>query len=120
MPIDHAELKVNWKGDKVNRAILLALRGAVTDTTSDCVKTAKTLSPYKTGKLQGSIQARATRIINGSQVEGRWGSYRVIYAKWVELGTKRRAGRYFLTKSRNRHYPLLKHHLKKRLKRSGS
>lgn len=80
-------MSLRWRGDEVQRRVERATRLGIDETTSACVNRSKVLAPVKTATLQGSIQMRpAERDARGWV--GRWGSFDVRYAIFVEIGTR--------------------------------
>lgn len=66
----------------MDRAVPLAINSIL----ADCVRESKKLVPKKTTILQGSIQMR-TAVKDSRGWVGFWGSFQVLYALFVELGT---------------------------------
>jgi len=90
----------------VRAKVFRAAKRGVDVVTSRCVVAAATRPrvPYEFGVLQRSI--RMTPAIQvGSVVVGAWGSFAVLYAIFLELGTVKMPGGYpFLFPSADEHY----------------
>lgn len=88
-------MSLTWNGEAVLRKAISAAKYGIDQTTSLCVVEAKS-NYYEghgliTSTLQGSIQMRPA-IALGVIVVGRWGSFTVLYAEYVEKGTGRMPG----------------------------
>lgn len=97
---------LDWKGDEVRRRAHAAARRGIDATTAACVLGAKSSHPWqnRTGTLEGSLQMRPAVAV-GPAIMGRWGSFDVNYALWLEV---RWAGRYrYLLPQADQQYPLL-------------
>lgn len=108
-------MPVNWKGDQVYRNVMGATRAAVDETTAASVNQAKARVPVDTSTLQGSIRLEPARE-TGTSVKGRWGSFDVLYALWVEIGTRFNRAQPYLRPSADSEYPRLAARIKARLK----
>lgn len=101
-----ARRRFTWRGDQVKQVALGNARRAIDETTAACVHGAKSDHRWqnRTGTLEGSLQMRPATIV-GSRVRGRWGSFDVNYAIYLEL---RWGGRYrYLFPQADLHYPRL-------------
>lgn len=78
---------LEWKGDMVQTKVLGASRKAIDETMADAVKEAKTNAPVKTTAYHGSIRMKPA-VKSGSGYSGFWGSFTILYAIFIELGTK--------------------------------
>lgn len=78
---------LNWKGDDVVKNVRRATRMGIDETLSACVKRAKDDAPVRTATYHGSIQMRPA-VLEGGKMTGYWGSFRVLYAIFIELGTR--------------------------------
>ena len=78
---------LNWKGDSVAGNVQRAARMGIDETLGACVKRAKDDAPVRTTAYHGSIQMRPAVMEKGS-ITGYWGSFRILYAIFIELGTK--------------------------------
>lgn len=107
-------MSLTWKGEAVQQRVLGAARAAVDETMARCVVIAKQLVPVRTATLQGSIEMRPAET-QGDRVVGRWGSFRVRYAVYVEVGTGRMSARPYLRPAADREYPQLAERIRRRL-----
>ena len=78
---------LDWKGGQVQTNVEGASRKAIDETMVDAVKIAKGEAPVKTSAYHGSIQMRPA-VRSGSGFSGFWGSFTILYAIFIELGTK--------------------------------
>lgn len=82
--------KVDWNGDDVMRRMAAAAAVGVNLTMGDCVRGARREHEYvdQTGFLTASTDIREPAHLDGTMVEGTWGSD-ADYALFVEIGTSR-------------------------------
>ena len=108
--------KLDWKGPGVKRSVLEATRMGIDETMTQAVAAAKPKYYHGhglvTGVLQGSIRAEPAQI-RGDKVSGRWGSFDVRYALFVEIGRKGRAGQKQLRTAADQTYPNLEGNIRK-------
>lgn len=97
---------IKWHGKEVQKKVLFAARKAMDSVMSKCVIQAKFDVPVKTATLQGSIRMQPTKEESGDLI-GRWGSYNVLYAVFVELGTSRMSAQPYLRPAADKYYPTL-------------
>jgi hypothetical protein len=99
-----ASVALRWRGRRVAAKVLAATKLAVDQTTSQAVRHAKDDHPWQnqTGTLEGSLQMRPAEP-EGRKIVGRWGSFSVRYAIFLELGHLEDA-RLPLPPSRGRRY----------------
>jgi len=102
--------RMNWYGDKLKAKIERVSKTAMDSVMADCVMEAKGLVHVKTSTLQGSIQMRPTKNVNGTLV-GVWGSFNVKYAVYQELPIFK-GSKPYLRPSANKYYPELKKRIK--------
>ena len=102
---------LDWKGEDLKRKIETAQRQAIDATMAGCIVEAKERVPVRTATLQGSIRMEPARPV-GDMVVGRWGSFEVNYALWVEIGTARMSGTPYLRPAADHQYPLLAGYLR--------
>ena len=105
-----------WKGDQIKDRLLNAARQGIDETMAAGVVEAKNNTPVVTGTLQGSIQFRPARI-EGDRVVGRWGSFDVNYAIYVETGTRGRPGVNMLRRAADQEEPKLLDRIRERYRR---
>lgn len=103
-------MSLKWNGDEVEAKASRAIRWGIDKTMSECVRSAKAqLYPghgYVFGILQGSIQMRPAVALS-TGVAGRWGSFDVEYARFIEEGSGRFPGYGYLGSSTDAEYPKL-------------
>ena len=78
---------LDWKGGQVQTKVLGASRQAIDQTMAACVLEAKSEAPVVTTAYHGSIQMRPAEK-DGNGYTGYWGSFVILYAIFIELGTK--------------------------------
>lgn len=78
--------ELHWNGEKITRNVREAIHWGIDNVMADCVTTAKSLVRVKTSILQGSIQMRPAEDF-GERITGYWGSFAVVYAIFIEMGT---------------------------------
>lgn len=78
--------KTEWFGDEIFTRAEKSAQAGVDSIMADCVKDAKAKVPKDTTALQGSIQLRPAVKV-GRAIVGLWGSFTIVYAAAVELGT---------------------------------
>ncbi len=98
--------RVEWNGPEIDRKYKEAARIGIDMTTASCVAPAKTNTPVVTGTAQGSIQFRPARI-RRDRVSGLWGSFRVNYFIFLEIGARGRTGHLMLRRAADMMYPSL-------------
>jgi len=103
---------LKWDSKPVIDKTLLATRQGMDSVMSKCVGMAKGTVPVVTATLQGSIRMEPTKEQGGEMV-GRWGSYNVLYAIFVELGTSKMSAQPYLRPSADRLYPTLPGEIKR-------
>ena len=109
--------RLDWKGDQIKKRLLNAARQGIDETMADCVVEAMKNTPVDTTTLQGSEEFEKA-VIRGDVVSGRWGSYDVEYAFYVEVGARGRPGENMLRDAADKEYPKLKKRIAERFKRS--
>jgi len=99
---------MEWKGDLVERKTREACAWGIDSVMADCVTTAMGEHPWKnrTTVLQGSHKMQPAKD-QGTAIVGIWGSWAVVYARWLEEGTRRMRPYSWLVPAANRHYPSL-------------
>ncbi len=95
-----------WRGPQVRAKAVAAAAEGIDAVMALCVREAKARVPVRTGTLQGSIELRPARLI-GEAVVGFWGSFIVLYALFVEMGTGRMHARPYLRPAADANYPQL-------------
>jgi hypothetical protein len=105
--------KFNWYGDKVKAKVERETRAAMDSILADCVNEAKGLVHVKTSTLQGGIQMRPTKNIDGV-LTGLWGVWDVRYAVYQELPIFK-GSKPYLRPSADKHYPKLAAEIKRRM-----
>lgn len=105
--------RLEWKGKQVMDKLTAATAKGVDQTTAACVVEAKTNHEFvnRTSTLEGSIQMRPATI-ELTKVIGRWGSFSVHYAIFIEAGTSRHAPMPFLRPAADVEYPRLAERIK--------
>lgn len=101
-------MSVTWRGQRVRVQIEDATTGAIDEVLDRCVNDAKAGHPFqnRTGKAEASIQAKpATQ--SATKISGRWGSYRVRYFFYLEMGTSKMPEFPTLRPSADKNYPEL-------------
>lgn len=104
---------LSWRGAEVLARAKAAVRIGIDETTSACVNHAKSNHPWRneTGTLEGSLQMRPA-IDEGGRIVGRWGSFTVDYAIYLEVGTRFMPAFPYLRPAADAEYP----HLAARIK----
>lgn len=94
--------RLNWRGKEVVAKVKTAAARGIDQTTALCVNGAKSEHQWvnRTGTLEGSTQMRPA-VIKGASVIGRWGSFSVNYAIFLETDPRF----IFLRPQADRHYP---------------
>jgi len=77
---------LEWRGDEVKARVERASRLGIDETTAACVRLAKGNAPRRTSAYHGSIQMRPAAP-RGKAVIGVWGSFSILYAIFLEIGT---------------------------------
>lgn len=106
--------RIDDKTDQLRRKVRDAAVAGVDETLAKCVREAKDITPVVTGILQGSLRFEPAKR-QGDKVRGRWGSFDVNYALWVEIGSQGRAGVYMLTRTADAVYPELTGNIKRHM-----
>lgn len=78
----------NWRGEEITNKVLNKTALAMDSVTIDCVVHAKANVRVRTAVLQGSIQIRRARLEKRGILVALWGSFAVLYAIYVEKGTR--------------------------------
>ena len=107
--------RVDWKGDKVFIDTMTAARFGIDETLAASVNQAKSRVPVRTATLQGSIRLEPAKRTH-ARIKGRWGSFDVLYALWVEIGTRFNRAQPYLRPSADSEYPKLVDRINARLK----
>ena len=97
---------IKWNDEKIKKKTLDATRLAMDRVMAKCVQESKIMVPVRTATLQGSIRMNPTKVESGDLV-GRWGSYNVKYAVFIELGTIHMDAQPYLRPSADKNYPSL-------------
>ena len=100
-------VRFNWRGPIIAARIVDASRKGVDKTMAQCIAPAKERTPVRTGTAQGSIQIQRFAQVRGNRTSGTWGSQKVNYFIWLELGARGRAGHHMLMRSADENYPSL-------------
>ena len=108
--------RLTWKGDQIKKRWLEAARQGIDETMAAGVVEAKRNTPRVTGALQGSIKTERARI-EGDKAIGRWGSFDINYAIYVETGTRGRPGVNMLRRAADQEEPKLLDRIRERYRR---
>jgi hypothetical protein len=102
-----------WRGPAIAAKAAAAARYGIDKTTSESVVYAKQNHEWQnvTGTLEGSLQMRGA-VPEGARMVGRWGSFSVLYALWLEIGTVNMPARPYLRPSADVNYPSLRRHIR--------
>lgn len=100
--------RVEWKGREVVENVSRAAVKGIDKTLADCTREAKRNHEFtnRTTILEGSIRAEAAHQ-EGRRIVGRWGSFNVEYALYVEVGTATSAPYPYLRPAADLNYPNL-------------
>jgi len=79
---------LNWRGEEVKNKVYKNVGWAMDSVLVDCVTHAKANVRKRTAVLQGGIQMRRTRLEKKNVLVGLWGVWAVLYAIYVEKGTR--------------------------------
>lgn len=104
-----------WRGREIAAKTAAAARTGIDKTTSEAVLHAKQNHEWQnvTGTLEGSIQMRGAEPEGPTgKMAGRWGSFTVNYALWLEIGTSRMPAMPYLQPAADAHYPSLRRHVR--------
>lgn len=104
--------RVKWTGPVVVARTLEATRKGVDKTMAQCIAPAKRLTPVVTGTAQGSIQIQDFAKRSRNKTSGTWGSQKVDYFIWLEVGKAGRTGHHMLRRSADENYPNLAGNIK--------
>ncbi len=106
---------LNWKGKQVKQKMVLAQITGIDIVLKASVIQAKLNHTWinRTGKLEGSVGVYefARRVIAG--VRGVWGSRKIVYAIFQEIGTSKMPARPFLRPAADVQYPKLAGHIRR-------
>ena len=97
---------LKWNGEAIKKKTLDATCLAMDRVMAKCVREAKIMVPVQTATLQGSIRMEPTKL-EGDDLVGKWGSYNVMYAVFVELGTINMDAQPYLRPPADKLYPSL-------------
>jgi len=78
----------NWRGEEVINKVMQKTALAIDSVTIDCVTQAKANVRKRTTVLQSGIQMRRARLERRGMIVGLWGVWAVLYAIYVEKGTR--------------------------------
>ncbi len=78
----------NWRGEEIVNKVMQKTALAIDSVTIDCVTHAKANVRKRTTVLQGGIQMRRARLEKKGVLVGLWGVWGVLYAIYVEKGTR--------------------------------
>lgn len=100
--------RLDWYGDAIQGRIDSAVENAMNATLMDAVAQAQQpgWTPRDTGNLANSITFEGARR-DGNGWAGSFGSYDVHYAIYVEVGTWKMQGRFYLRRSADKIFPSL-------------
>lgn len=99
-------VKLTWHGDAIRKRLDDAQRLGIDTTTGAAVIPAKQFVRVKTRILQGSIKSRQA-VKEGGRWVGRWGSFKVNYALFQEIGTAHMSAQPYLRPAAAIEYPRL-------------
>lgn len=111
-----------WKSDpiasRITPRVETAILDAINDTTAAAAIYAKTNHGWRnrTGTLEGSIRFESARRVSASRWSGSFGSYDVVYAIYLELGTRYIAAYHYLRNAADATFPTLGARLKARMR----
>jgi len=103
---------LKWNGKPVIDKVMLASAKAIDSVMAKCIASAKIDVPVVTATLQGSIRMEPAQM-QGDNLVGKWGSYNVMYAVFVELGTIFMDAQPYLRPAADRLYPTLPGEIKR-------
>ena len=105
-----------WNGQRVKVEVENASVEAIDDVLEECVNDAKADHPFqnRTGKAEASIQ-RKPATASLTKISGRWGSYRVRYFFYLEVGTSKMPAFPTLRPAADRNYPHLAAKIRERM-----
>jgi hypothetical protein len=97
-----------WHGDEIKSRVEASIADAMNATLADAVAQAQQpgWTPRDTGTLANSITFEGVKR-DGNGWLGSFGSYDVHYAIYVEIGTYKMAGRFYLRRAADAIFPTL-------------
>lgn len=100
--------RVEWNGREVLQNVSRAAMKGIDKTLADCTREAKRNHTFtnRSTILEGSIRAEPSRQ-EGRRIVGKWGSFEVEYALYVEVGTATSAPYPYLRPAADLNYPEL-------------
>ena len=109
-------VKLTWNGPALQKQVLEAARKGLNATLSDCVLQAQQpgyvpVAKVAGGTLRSSLRFEAAKV-NGTKIEGSFGSYTINYALWQEIGTRFFVGKFYLRRSADLHAKTLPDRIK--------
>lgn len=112
----NTEFALKWEGPLVEKQTKDACAWGIDSTMADCVQTAMSQHPWKnrTGVLLGSHRMQPAKE-QGGAIIGFWGSWAVVYARYLEEGTRRNKPYPWLVPAALRHYGSLGLRIRARL-----
>lgn len=99
-------LRKEWNDKQIKARLREAGRRGVNDTLTDAVLAGFQNAPVRTGRLRESIRS-APATVEATRIVGEFGSYGVPYAIFVEIGTRKMAGQFYIRRAADATFPTL-------------
>lgn len=107
--------RLTWNGQDIAAKAKKAAEMGIDETMAEAVVHAQIAAPRDTGAMANGIKIIERARTDGNVSHGFWGNVTQDYTLWQEIGSRGRAGRYFLRRAADAEYPKLAARIRARM-----